>query len=178
MGRDDEEHWVFGYGSLIWNPGFEFVERRRARLPGYARRFFQASEDHRGTPEHPGRVVTLLPWEGAVCDGVIYRIADRHWRPTLAYLDVREQGGYVLQRVEVLSDGERVSAITYIGGRDLPTYLGPDSLERMATQIATASGPSGHNRDYLRSLWRALDELDCVDPHVESLWAAVSRQIH
>ena len=66
--------WLFGYGSLIWRPASPFVERRPASARGYARRFWQGSTDHRGVPEAPGRVVTLLPSAGDRCEGVAYRV--------------------------------------------------------------------------------------------------------
>ena len=86
--------WVFGYGSLIWRPDFEYMERLPASLRGWERRFWQASPDHRGTPEAPGRVVTLVPVSGAVCEGMAYRIAGAVWAPIRAALDHREKAGY------------------------------------------------------------------------------------
>ncbi len=70
-----DEVWLFGYGSLIWKADFPFLERRPAHIHGWARRFWQGSHDHRGTPEAPGRVATLVREPGAVCHGMAYRIA-------------------------------------------------------------------------------------------------------
>ncbi len=83
--------WLFGYGSLIWKADFPYLERRPAHIHGWVRRFWQGSHDHRGTPEAPGRVVTLVREPGAVCHGMAYRITPE----VLAPLDVREKNGYL-----------------------------------------------------------------------------------
>ena len=82
--------WIFAYGSLIWRPDFAFVDRRRVHLPGFTRRFWQGSHDHRGTPDAPGRVVTLIQDEQASCHGMAYLINDE---AVFRALDHREKNG-------------------------------------------------------------------------------------
>ena len=86
--------WIYAYGSLIFRPSFEYLERRRAFLPGWARRFWQGSPDHRGVPDAPGRVVTLVPSPGESCGGCAYRIDPASADQVLGALDAREQAGF------------------------------------------------------------------------------------
>ncbi|MEC9072039.1 MAG: gamma-glutamylcyclotransferase, partial [Myxococcota bacterium] len=94
--------WIFGYGSLIWSPGFPFQERVMASLHGWGRRFYQGSPDHRGTPQAPGRVVTLVTAPQERCWGVAYRVAGDQVQDTLETLDRRESAGY--ERISVSLD--------------------------------------------------------------------------
>lgn len=165
--------WVFGYGSLVWRPDFEHLERVPASIDGWIRRFWQGSPDHRGTLERPGRVVTLLPEPGATCHGVAYRVAADVWEPIQAALDHREKAGYAHHRVTLtLRDGRVIpDGLVYVAGRDNPNFLGPAPLAEMAAHIHESVGPSGPNREYLLRLARTLDELGVVDPHVRELAA-------
>ena len=86
--------WIFGYGSLIWRPGFDYLERRPARLAGWQRRFWQGSHDHRGVPERPGRVVTLVRTGEGHCDGMAYRVDRATVAEVFENLDHREKNGY------------------------------------------------------------------------------------
>ena len=189
--------WIFGYGSLIFRPSFPVVERRTAALAGYARRFWQGSIDHRGTPEAPGRVVTLIEAPGATCVGVAYRIAPDDEEAVLAHLDVREQNGYERLRRPLLLDdppaepcgapagslgasarlrgspAEAVDGLVYLAGPTNPSFLGPAPLEQIARQIAASQGPSGSNAAYLLSLADALRALDAPDEHVFALESLV-----
>ncbi len=162
--------WIFGYGSLIFRPSFPYEERREAWLRGWSRRFWQGSMDHRGVPEAPGRVVTLVPEPGARCWGVAYRIAAEHVEQVLAHLDVREQGGY--ERHQVLLETrafESFEALVYVAGPSNPCYLGPAPLEEIAAMVRSASGPSGSNRDYVQGLAQALAHANEHDAHVAEL---------
>jgi cation transport regulator ChaC len=161
--------WLFGYGSLIWRPAIPFAERRRALARGYERRFFQGSPDHRGVPEAPGRVVTLLPHPPGACIGVAYRVPDREADAVLATLDIREQGGYTRLELEVDIDARSVVALTYVAAPDNPHWLGDAPLVEIARHIARSRGPSGDNREYLLRLAAALRELEADDPHVFAL---------
>lgn len=162
--------WLFGYGSLIWKADFPFLERRPAWIRDWSRRFWQGSHDHRGTPEAPGRVVTLVREPGARCHGMAYRI-----RPdTLSALDLREKNGYLREKVELHLDGGGVEeGLIYLAAADNAAFLGEAPLAVMADQIARASGPSGSNRDYLLNLARALAEQGVTDPHIDALAAAL-----
>ncbi len=160
--------WVFGYGSLIWRPCFDYEQRRVGYIEGYVRRFWQASTDHRGTPDFPGRVVTLVSQEGARCWGVGYQIPDEDVVSVLAQLDVREQGGY--ERVSVTFYGEKAeSALVYVGDPHNPHYAGASSVLDIANIVRTAHGPSGSNREYVLHLANALEEMKIVDDHVFEL---------
>lgn len=163
--RFDGHHevWLFGYGSLIHKADFAFVERRRASIPGWARRFWQGSHDHRGTPADPGRVVTLVEDAGATCVGIAYLITPR----VFDHLDHREKNGYLRHVVDIVfDDGAQVEGLVYIADADNAAWLGPASDADIAAQIASAHGPSGSNRDYLLGLAHALRALGADDPHV------------
>jgi cation transport protein ChaC len=145
--------WVFGYGSLMWRPGFPFVERAAAVLHGRRRAFCIYSVHHRGTPRRPGLVLGLAP--GGSVRGAAYRVAEEAWPETYAYLREREQPTetYMEARVAVrLADGRRVAATTFLSDVDHPQWAGVLDVERQARLIAGASGLSGRNIDYLRDL--------------------------
>lgn len=168
--------WIFGYGSLVWRPGFEYEARRPAFIEGFVRRFWQASTDHRGVPGAPGRVVTLVEQAGGVCHGMVYRIEGAVKDEVLARLDHREKNGYSQHSLHTrfLDDpGRGVEALVYWGTLDNPHFLGPAPLDRMADQIARAHGPSGPNPEYLYELAAALRAMGAQDPHVFELEAAV-----
>jgi len=156
MDGDDDtagERWVFGYGSLMWRPGFAFTARRRAVLHGRRRGFCIYSVHHRGTPERKGLVLGLAPGGSVV--GMAYQVADADWAKTYAYLREREQPTetYVEARVRArLDDGRAVEALTFLSDRSHPQWAGMLSLQEQARLIAGASGLSGRNIDYLRDL--------------------------
>ena len=143
--------WIFGYGSLVWRPAFPFEERQPAFIRGFVRRFWQGSTDHRGVPEAPGRVVTLIPRNGAMTWGTAYRVADEHRDDVMAQLDHREQGGYTHHRTMIFArDGAVVEeALVYVATDANPNWLGEAPLEKIADQIRTSAGPSGDNISYL-----------------------------
>jgi cation transport regulator ChaC len=162
--------WIFGYGSLVFRPGFEALEARTGVVRGWLRRFWQRSDDHRGTPEAPGRVVTLIPENGAVCWGRVYRVDAGAADSILAALDYRERAGY--QRFEVrveIAGGPLVTAIAYRATEANANFAGPATLDEIAAVARVAAGPSGRNRDYVLSLAAALREMGADDPHVFAL---------
>lgn len=166
----DERRWIFGYGSLVWRPAFDFVERRPARLRGFARRFWQGSTDHRGTPEAPGRVVTLVTEPTSSIVGMAYRVDEALWSDVLVQLDHREKGGYVRHAVDLHTfDGEVLPGLVYLAGVGNADYLGPADPRTIAAQIRSASGPSGPNVEYLFELERWLREHGETEPHVFEL---------
>ena len=161
------EHWVFGYGSLIWRPDFPHHEARVARVDGWMRRFWQGSHDHRGVPHAPGRVVTLAPEPQGYVDGMAFRLDGEVADGIFERLDHREKNGY--RRVDVVlrfRDGGTAGGRAYIAPQDNEAFLGPAALHEMVAQILASSGPSGSNRDYVLRLAGALREHGIQDPHV------------
>ncbi|HEY8003268.1 MAG TPA: gamma-glutamylcyclotransferase [Phenylobacterium sp.] len=169
-----DELWVFGYGSLMWRPGFPFAERAAATLPGRRRAFCIYSVHHRGTYERPGLVLGLAP--GGSARGMGYRIAPKDWAGVYAYLVEREQPTetYVEARRAVrLADGRRVEALVFLSDVRHPQWAGALSLERQAELIAGATGLSGRNVDYLRDLVEHLREMGVRDRCMEELLGLV-----
>jgi cation transport regulator ChaC len=161
--------WIFGYGSLLWRQGFSFVERRRCFVEGYKRRFWQGSVDHRGVPERPGRVVTLLPHAPSRCWGAAFRLTAQQAEGVLAQLDHREKGGYRrLQQAVHAAEGEPpfARALVYVATPDNRNYLGCAPLRDIAAQVIDAEGPSGPNREYVLELARSLRQMGSSDSHV------------
>lgn len=168
------ERWVFGYGSLMWRPGFPFVERRGGTLHGRRRAFCIYSVHHRGTYERPGLVLGLAP--GGACRGAVYRVDEAAWADTYAYLLDREQPTetYIEARRFVrLDDGRRVEALCFLSDVQHPQWAGALSLERQAELIAGATGLSGRNVDYLRDLVDHLREMRVRDTAMERLLGMV-----
>ncbi len=176
---DASDLWIFGYGSLVWRPAFPHVEQHPAHIVGWKRRFWQGSPDHRGTPEAPGRVVTLVPEPGARCWDMGYCVDRQVFETVLADLDHREKAGYERHRVALhLGDRDVADALFYVGTRDNPSFLGPAPLDEMAAHIRRSHGPSGTNAEYLFRLAEALRAMGTPDPHVTELEAAVRRLDH
>ena len=157
--------WIFGYGSLVWRPAFRHQERRPAWVRGYRRRFWQGSTDHRGRPQAPGRVATLVQESGPAvsrCWGMAYRIGPNEAPGVLAQLDHRERGGYDRVGVGLHFEAgstarlQRVAGVMYIATQDNPDYLGPAPLDEIARQVMASHGPSGANREYVLELAAAL----------------------
>ncbi|KAM8807298.1 glutathione-specific gamma-glutamylcyclotransferase 1 [Eudromia elegans] len=150
--------WIFGYGSLVWRPGFEFTSRKVGFIRGYSRRFWQGDTFHRGSAKAPGRVVTLLEERGACTWGVAYKVCGEQIAASLQYLNVREAvlGGYDTKLVKFHPQdkdaGEPILALVYIATPQNPSYLGPASEEDIAAQIIVSSGCAGHNIEYLLRL--------------------------
>ncbi|KAF1812230.1 ChaC-like protein [Eremomyces bilateralis CBS 781.70] len=185
--------WLFGYGSLIWKPPPHFDRRVPGYINRYVRRFWQASEDHRGTPQAPGRVVTLIDhdhWK-SLSDphanapervwGAAYHIPPARTQEVKEYLDIREINGYSIQYTPFYpaesvrqSDGslpEKFSCLVYIGLPENPQFVGPQDLDALAAHILKSVGPSGENKEYLYMLEMALETLspESVDEHVSDL---------
>jgi glutathione-specific gamma-glutamylcyclotransferase len=171
--------WLFGYGSLVWRPEFAHAERRPAFVDGWTRRFWQGSTDHRGVPDDPGRVVTLIAEPGARCYGVAYRVAPEAIAEVFTGLDHRERGGYARVELPVhfvdpsphgpVPAGQVADARMYLATADNPNYLGDAPLPAIASQIVRCRGPSGANLEYLLRLAEALRDLGAADDHVFAL---------
>ncbi len=165
---------IFAYGSLLYRPGFEFVGRQRAVAHGFVRSFSQASPDHRGTPEKPGRVLTLVHAPGASTVGAVYFV-EAPAEQLLEELDYRERAGYQRVSIEVSTASEQLRAITWIALPGNAHDVGQLSLEALAEHVRSSVGPSGRNDDYVLKLEEALTELEGVDPLVSALAALVRR---
>ena len=164
--------WVFGYGSLVWNPGFDAVERVVARLPGYHRSFCMRSIHHRGTDEIPGLVLALDASPTALCHGVALRADVDEADTVLTYLRERElvSSAYLERRLEIdLSDGRRVEAVTYVIDPDHVQYCGGLDLEEQAMIIARAVGGRGPNTEYLYNTADHLKQLGLQDKELDWL---------
>jgi cation transport protein ChaC len=169
-----DELWVFGYGSLMWRPGFPFVERTPATLHGRRRAFCIYSVHHRGTYERPGLVLGLAP--GGATRGMAYRIGPAIWPQVYAYLLEREQPTetYIEARRFVrLADGRRVECLVFLSDVHHTQWAGALSLDRQAELIARATGLSGRNVDYLRDLVEHLGQEGVRDRSMEALLALV-----
>ncbi|KAK0566448.1 hypothetical protein OC861_003226 [Tilletia horrida] len=186
---------VFGYGSLIFKPPPHVIHSTPGFVSGYVRRFAQSSNDHRGTPERPGRVVTLVAasdWdaddsapEGDIVWGVNYTIDPEHATEVRAYLDHREKNGYSPHHVDVFAldakkgGGERVrireNCLLYVGLPDNEAFVGPEPMDELAARILSCSGPSGPNHDYVLKLAEAVRGLpDSRDTYLFKLEAKVT----
>ena len=166
--------WIFGYGSLVWRPAFPYAERRPATLQDWARRFWQGSTDHRGVPEAPGRVVTLVRAPGEACQGIAYRVPEDQRSEVLEHLDHRERGGYERRRVPLRFDeSSEVHGLVYIATAANPNYLGPAPLAAISAQILRSEGPSGPNPEYVIRLAEALRDIGADDAHVFALEARI-----
>jgi glutathione-specific gamma-glutamylcyclotransferase len=168
------DSWVFGYGSLIFRPDFPFVERREGFVSGWSRRFWQASTDHRGTPDAPGRVVTLVEMPNSNAWGVAFRIDDSQRERILELLDLREQQGYTRRSLPFTDRvGERFDVLVYVADESNPHYVGPEDELTTVGVVHGAHGPSGANRDYVLQLHDALEELGADDAHVRAIARAL-----
>jgi cation transport protein ChaC len=173
----DGGFWVFGYGSLMWRPGFEPAERRMARLRGYRRRFCLRSVRYRGTPEAPGLVLGL-DWDpNGATDGVALRVGPERAEAIRDYLRERELVTYAYFETAhpvTLDDGRSVDAICYVVDRCHEQYAGDLSPEEQAAIIAARAGPAGTNRAYMENTLAHLRELGIADPELESLAGLVA----
>lgn len=164
--------WVFGYGSLLWNPGFPVARREVAVLHGYARSFCMTSIHHRGTEDHPGLVLALDEIEGAHCKGLALSVEAGHEEQTLAELREREliSSAYLERDLEVeLADGTMVTAVTYVIDPHHVQYCGDLSLEEQAQMIAHAVGGRGPNTEYLYNTAEHLAEIGLHDSDLDWL---------
>ena len=170
----DAGWWVFGYGSLLWNPIFPFAESRRARVHGMHRRFCLWSLASRGTPKAPGLVLGLD--RGGSCQGVVYRLHAACALDELHLLWRREMvtGSYTPRWLDVESDGRRVTALGFVVRRDHSQYAGHLTIDAQAEVIARACGAFGSSADYLDRTRAALTGFGITDRYLDRLAACVS----
>lgn len=172
----DTPLWVFGYGSLMWRPGFKYKDRQIARLSGYQRSFCMWSIHYRGTVENPGLVLALDQEENASCLGLGFEVAPQHASETLDYLRDRELISSAYLEAELpmeLSDGRHVTAVTYVINRENDQYCGGIDLHEQAQVIARSHGAMGANVEYLQNTAQHLREMGIEDADMEWLVARV-----
>jgi len=171
---ENGDFWVFGYGSLMWRPGFDFIESALADVQGYHRSLCIFSHVHRGTPERPGLVLGLD--HGGSCQGVAFRVAGARREETLAYLRDRElvTSVYLERTLPVrFAEGESVPALAYVVDRSHEQYAGRLPLEEVTRLVAGARGAFGDNPAYVRNTYEHLLRLDIHDEEL----AAVTRKL-
>jgi cation transport protein ChaC len=169
-----DDFWVFGYASLMWKPGFDYVEKRRARLHGYHRSLCIISLEHRGTPERPGLVMGLD--RGGSCVGVAFRVAGRDREPVLAYLRERELVTNVyLERIGSVTFecGGRAPALAYVADRDHGQYAGRLDVHEAVKRVCGAVGGMGPNEDYVINTAEHIRTLGIRDHWLEHVVAEI-----
>ncbi|WP_417685728.1 gamma-glutamylcyclotransferase [Roseibium sp.] len=161
--RWGQDIWIFGYGSLMWDPAFRFSEVRRATLDGYHRRFCLKSEVGRGTPETPGLMAGLDL--GGTCNGLVFRVDAERLEEESHYIWRREMllRSYAPEFLEMETELGPVEAMAFVVNRENPLLLAPMSLEETARLIARAEGYLGPNIDYLEKLADAFELLELED---------------
>jgi cation transport protein ChaC len=163
-------HWVFGYGSLIWNPGFAYVSAQQGLLKGAHRSLSIVSHHHRGTVDQPGLVFGLT--RGGSCRGMVFEVADAHWPPVYAYLQEREQVTAVyrdVMRPVRLADGRTVSALAFVVDERHEQFAGNLELNKQLSMVRAGVGLSGRNIDYVLNTARHLGQLGIRDRQLMAL---------
>lgn len=174
---ENHSHWVFGYGSLIWNPGFVHTSAQLGLLRGAHRSLSIISHHHRGTQERPGLVFGLT--RGGSCRGMVFEVAAADWPEVRAYLEAREQVTSVyrdVMRPVRLSDGRRVSALAFLVDERHEQFAGALSLEQQAEMVLTGEGISGRNVDYVVNTARHLQQLGIRDRMLDQLVAQLGEK--
>jgi cation transport protein ChaC len=157
-------HWVFGYGSLIWNPGFPYLSAQQGLLRGAHRSLSIVSHYHRGTVDMPGLVFGLV--RGGSCRGMVFEVANSEWEAVRAYLQEREQVTAVyrdVMRPVRLADGRKISALAFLVDERHEQFAGTLTLEQQLTMVRAGVGLSGRNIDYVLNTARHLAELGIRD---------------
>lgn len=173
MVDDGNELWVFGYGSLMWDPGFPHLEAMPAVLSGFHRSFCIYSYQYRGTRERPGLVLGLKP--GGRCHGMAFRVALEEAEATLAYLTEREMTSYVYNpmrlpvNLSVVVQDHVVHAHTYVADHTHPNYAADLTLAQTASLIRQGVGSRGPNRDYLENTVQHLEDIGVDEPNLVAL---------
>jgi cation transport protein ChaC len=170
----DISHWVFGYGSLMWRPGFASSSRQQAMMPGVHRRLCVYSYRHRGTEARPGLVFGLV--HGGSCRGMAFEVRDADWTETQAYLSEREMDRGVYReavRPMVLADGRRVEALVFLVDEGHPQFAGRLTVEEQVRIVRAGVGESGANPEYVLETARHLQALGIRDRGLDEVVAAL-----
>lgn len=170
MAPDMDEFWVFGYGSLMWNPGFPYLERVEAHVFGYRRSLCVRSQVHRGTPERPGLVLGLD--RGGSCRGVAFRVDGKDRVDVLAYLRARELVTHVYKErmlPVLLLDRRQIKAIGYVVDRAHLQYAGALDVAEAAAIVREAVGKSGPNPTYVINTVAHLRQMGIRDHWLEGV---------
>lgn len=170
--HSDEQatHWVFGYGSLIWNPGFAHIGAQQGLLRGAHRSLSIVSHHHRGTPEQPGLVFGLT--RGGSCRGMAFEVASSDWATVRAYLEKREQVTAVYRdviRPVRLADGRVVRALTFVVDEQHEQFAGKLPLDQQLLMIRSGVGLSGRNTDYVINTAEHLRSMGIVDRQLQAI---------
>lgn len=173
-----QQFWIFGYGSLMWKPGFDYRGSEPALIHGFHRSLCAYSFVHRGTPEQPGLVLGLD--RGGSCHGMAFRVAAEKWHETLAYLRTREQVTSVyleaMRPVRLLRSGKRVEALAYVVDRNHRQYAGKLDADHLLKFIRQGQGQSGYCADYVLSTLAHLRDMDIHDATLEALASRLQPQ--
>jgi cation transport protein ChaC len=171
VGMTDRPVWVFAYGSLMWNPGFNAPETQPARLHGFHRAFCIYSEHYRGTPRKPGLILGLLA--GGSCRGLAHRLPSTSYEKVRRYLwqrEIENDGVYVEEvRTIHLADGRAVPSLVYLADRAHRQFAGKLSLVQSVKLVRQGKGATGSNIDYVRNTVAHLRELGLRDRTLEEL---------
>ena len=167
------ELWVFGYGSLMWNPAIHVDESLPAHVEGFQRSFCMRLMFGRGMPDNPGLMLCLVP--GGACAGIAHRIAPEHVESESKILWMREMlsGAYVPTWIDIDLGARRVRGVTFVMNTAHPRYLPGLSHDEKAARIAKAEGHLGTNRDYLYRTVAALDGAGIKDHYLDDLHTRV-----
>ena len=170
----DGSFWVFGYGSLMWRPGFTYARRCKGLLRGWRRSLCVYSHVYRGSPERPGLVLGLD--RGGACPGVAFEVDPALREATVRYLREREQATavYLERRLPVsLEGGLRVTALAYVADRTHPQYAGRLAFDDIVRLVRRGEGISGRNPDYVRSTYEHLAGMGVTDPQLQRITAVL-----
>jgi cation transport protein ChaC len=169
------QHWVFGYGSLMWHPDFPYIERRPALLRGWHRAHALHSTAAWGSMERPGLILTLVP--GGSCLGTAFRVAPGHWWQTRIYLRQRE-AAYRHIRVPVETALGQIHALTFAADPRHPRFIGRQALQTSARLIVQGEGSKGTSRGYLAGTLAAVRAMGGQpEPALQQLRAAVNQAL-
>ncbi|TWD53530.1 cation transport protein ChaC [Agrobacterium vitis] len=174
---DMDDFWVFGYGSLMWNPGFPFEKQINARIHGFRRALCVRSWVHRGTQQEPGLVMGLD--RGGSCQGVAFKVAPEHWPQTLHYLRERELVTHVYLEKYLrlhLADGQTVTGLTYVIDRQHEQYAGAVTVEEAVSVVRSAVGQSGPNAAYVQGTVEHLRSMGIRDLWLEKVVKGIERE--